>query len=668
MTDRLRFRQIHLDFHTSELIEDIGKDFDPEEFAATLVKAHVNSITCFARCHHGMIYYDSQADPERVHPHLVEKDLLKKQIAACHKNNIKVPVYTTVQWDEYTALRHPEWLVRKPDGTLEGEYFTKPGFYQRICVNTPYIDFLKKHVTEFVSELDCDGVFFDIVSELDCSCTYCLASMKKMGLNPLKEEDRKLHARIVMNRFKKEMSDLVWSIKPGILVFFNSGHVSFKDKVPSKDTYSHFEIESLPSGGWGYAHFPVTVRYTRNLGKDYLAHTGKFHTSWGDFHSFKNPEALQYEVFRMLALNSKCLVGDQLEPCGRLSLPVYDLIGKVYEQVEKKEPWCANAKPVTEIGVLVPTDEKSRVSSSQAAIENILDQLSYQFDFIDEEMDFSRYRLLIIPERVTIGKEFENKLGKYLDNGGKVIAVYDALFDRLDIKVINETTDDDGEPVKGKFMPRNGFADYIIPNDIIGKSLYKTEYVMYVKGLETKAVKGTVLVNAYSSLFNRSYYHFSSHAQAPSSHKVEYDAIVLNSKKNAIYFSHPIFEIYNKKGPKWIKEILKDAIGLLMKGTKLISHDGPSTVLTTINHQPDMKRYVVHILNYIPERRCTDIDLIEDIIPLYDLKMNVRLPEDITCIRIVPEEKDIKFRTSGKGVSFRIDKVKGHCMVELGYK
>jgi hypothetical protein len=667
MTDRLRFRQIHLDFHTSELIEGIGRDFDPKEFAATLKKAHVNSITCFARCHHGMIYYDSKLNPERMHPHLVEKDLLKKQIETCHKNNIKVPVYTTVQWDEYTALRHPEWLVRKPDGTLEGEYFTKPGFYQRICVNTPYIDFLKKHVIEFVSELDCDGVFFDIVSELDCSCTYCLESMKKMGLNPLKEDDRMLHARIVMNRFKKEMSELVWSIKPGILVFFNSGHVSFKDKVPSKDTYSHYEIESLPSGGWGYAHFPVTVRYTRNLGKDYLAHTGKFHTSWGDFHSFKNPEALQYEVYRMLALNSKCLIGDQLEPCGKLSEPVYDLVGKVYEQVEKKEPWCTNAEPVTEIGVLVPTDEKSRVSSSQAAIESILDQLSYQFDFIDEEMDFARYRLLIIPERIIIGKELENKLGKYLDNGGKVISVYDALFDRLDVKVVNETVDDDGEPVKGRFMPRNGFADYIIPNDIIGKSLYKTEYVMYAKGLETKAVKGTVLVNAYASMFNRSYYHFCSHAQAPSSHKVEYDAIVLNHKKNAIYFSHPIFEIYNKKGPKWIKEILKDAISLLMKDTKLISHDGPSTVLTTINHQPYLKRYTVHILNYIPERRCTDIDLIEDIIPLYDLKMNVKLPEYISSVRIVPEGKDIRFRTSGKGMSFKIDKVEGYCMVELGY-
>ena len=34
--DFLPFRQIHLDFHTSEAIPDVGADFDPDEFAATL--------------------------------------------------------------------------------------------------------------------------------------------------------------------------------------------------------------------------------------------------------------------------------------------------------------------------------------------------------------------------------------------------------------------------------------------------------------------------------------------------------------------------------------------------------------------------------------------------------------------------------------------------------
>ncbi|HRL14575.1 MAG TPA: hypothetical protein PKX07_22015, partial [Aggregatilineales bacterium] len=54
------FRQIHLDFHTSEHIVGVGDKFDPEQFARTLADARVNSINCFARCHHGYLYYESK--------------------------------------------------------------------------------------------------------------------------------------------------------------------------------------------------------------------------------------------------------------------------------------------------------------------------------------------------------------------------------------------------------------------------------------------------------------------------------------------------------------------------------------------------------------------------------------------------------------------------------
>ena len=105
---QLRFRQIPLDFHSSEHIESIGSNVDPDEFAETLVKAKVNSITCFARCHHGWLYFDSKNFPESKHPHL-KNSLLSQQIEPCHNRGIRVP--TTVQWDHYTATRHPD-IVR----------------------------------------------------------------------------------------------------------------------------------------------------------------------------------------------------------------------------------------------------------------------------------------------------------------------------------------------------------------------------------------------------------------------------------------------------------------------------------------------------------------------------------------------------------------------------
>ena len=50
-------RQVHLDFHTSEKIDNIGSKFDKKQFQDCLKKGHINSITVFAKCHHGMMYY-----------------------------------------------------------------------------------------------------------------------------------------------------------------------------------------------------------------------------------------------------------------------------------------------------------------------------------------------------------------------------------------------------------------------------------------------------------------------------------------------------------------------------------------------------------------------------------------------------------------------------------
>ncbi len=47
----MNFRQVHLDFHTSEKISGIGKKFDKKQFQESLILGHVNSITLFSKCH-----------------------------------------------------------------------------------------------------------------------------------------------------------------------------------------------------------------------------------------------------------------------------------------------------------------------------------------------------------------------------------------------------------------------------------------------------------------------------------------------------------------------------------------------------------------------------------------------------------------------------------------
>jgi hypothetical protein len=160
-----------------------------------------------------------------------------------------------------------------------------------------------------------------------------------------------------------------------------------------QSAYTHFELESLPSGGWGYLDFPLKQRYVRTLGIEAMGMTGKFHTSWGDFHSLKNPAALEFETSLMLALNAKCSIGDQLHPSGRIDRATYELIGEAYAKVEKKEPWCVDARPVSDVGVLTPEEfiggaARTLPAASWGAVR-MLTELRAQFDVLDSKSDFA---------------------------------------------------------------------------------------------------------------------------------------------------------------------------------------------------------------------------------------------------------------------------------------
>ena len=145
---KLRQRQIHLDFHTGPAIADVGADFDAKAFARTMKRAHVNSVTVFAKCHHGHLYYNTNR-AER-HPGLPKNlDLLRGQVDALHAEGIRAPIYISVQCDEYAANTHPDWVRVNPNtGQVKwGDSVFKPG-WQILDMSSPYQDFLAEQTPE----------------------------------------------------------------------------------------------------------------------------------------------------------------------------------------------------------------------------------------------------------------------------------------------------------------------------------------------------------------------------------------------------------------------------------------------------------------------------------------------------------------------------------------
>ncbi len=653
--EQLRLRQVHLDFHTAGMVENIGLDFDPEEFAQTLEDAGVDSITCFARCHHGYLYYPSKLMPERIHPNLKQPNLLGEQIEACHKRNIRVPIYITVQWDQMLAEQHPEWRVIEESGKPEGTPPYSAGFYRRFCLNTPYVDFLKAHVKEVIEMLPTDGIFWDIVAPMDCSCPKCKADMIARNLDPSDKQTRVDFGKEVEAKFMRDMTAYIRTLSKDCTVFYNAGHIGPRHR-DLQDAYTHFELESLPSGGWGYMHFPLTARYARTLDLPFLGMTGKFHTSWGDFHSYKNQAALEYECFQSIALGGGCSIGDQLPPNGKICKTTYELIGSVYNQIKAVEPWCTKVKPVTQIGVITPeaftlaSGHGSLPKSSQGAVR-ILQELDHQYDIIDLQADFKDYELIIVPDEISITDELRDRLERYVAEGGKLIAL-DKAGDNLPCMGIKYEGPSAYCP---NFLHvRDGFA-----------GLPDADHVVYEQGSQVSACEGTtVLADTIGSTFNRTWEHYCSHRHSPSTGEVLGPAVTI--KDNCIYLSQPHLTQYQLNAPRWCKQIVGAAIDELL--TKpMLKTNAPSHLFTAVNEQVDQSRYVMHLLNYVPQLKSEQIEIVEDIIPLHDVTVTLNLPKPITKATLVPEGVEVPVTETEAGQVIELAKLNNKQVIELSY-
>ena len=648
----MRFRQVHLDFHTSGLIPKLGGRFDKKQFQAALKAGHVDSITIFSKCHHGWAYHPSKAN--RIHPELTF-DLLGAQLEACREIDVNAPVYISAGFDEKEVLDHPEWLSVAP-GSNASDVFTRAG-YHLMCYNTPYLDVLAAQVEEVMEKYNPCGIFLDISNVRMCTCASCVKSMLEKGMDPTNMDDVLKHGEEVYANYCRRMEAAVRKYSATATIFHNAGHIAHgRRDIAGYDT--HLELESLPTGGWGYDHFPMSSAYTRTLGMEFLGMTGKFHTTWGEFGGFKHPNALIYETGLSLACGACISIGDQLHPSGEMNMSTYNLIGKAYELVEKKEPFCVGAENIADIAVLSceavlgsGVAGHNNASDSNTGANRILLEGKHLFNFIDEEEDFGKYRLLILPDQILLCEKLTARLEKYIENGGKLLLTGVSGLD-MDMK---RFTLDVGADFAGFSSVR---PDYMIPAfDAVNG---ETAYVMYSQGMLLENITGEVFASRQASYFNRAYNHFSSHQHTPN----DVDAPLMPAavrKGSIAYIGWNVFEDYATKGELVCKELALHAIDMLLGDERAIITDLPDRGVTTVTKQNG--RTIVHLLFAHTTVRGKGIEVIEDAVTLRGVNAAVKLNKAPEKVYLAPEGKPIDFEWDGSRVKFSVPEVTLHQMI-----
>lgn len=609
-------RQVHLDFHTSPHIPDVGCEFDARMFASTMKQARVNSVTIFAKCHHGMCYYPTKTGVS--HPAIGKRDLLGEQIEALHREGIRAPIYTTIVWEENVAQRFPEWRQLTREGRFAGWQVGpdgKPGHVATWQFNNfldpRYQDYIEAHVREICGRYgkDVDGFFFDILFFANNAC-WSDASVAFREKHGLTADDLDAFVRfqgIAQREFAKKFTRLVRGLQPRATIFYNAQNDANMDPQAGPRTreefQTHCEIESLPSGFWGYHHFPRMARAQSTWGKPWLGMTGRFQKMWGDFGGIKPQAALEYECFRCQALGGANSVGDQLPPRGTLDPAAYELIGAVFSQCEAAEPFYEGSDFVApRVGIFSASHAGHDGGKSEEGAVLMCEEAHYDAALLDGLDTLAGLNLVILPDSTVVTPALARKLAKFHAGGGKLIVSHRAGFDADGRWALN-------------FLPlkfageADKFPTFWRARKAFDPALSMSDRVFYGAGMNVVPGKGVkTLIDRVPPYFRRTAVTFSSHFQTPPVAKPgKFPAVVAGG--GFVYFADPVFSEYRQAGniaarDVW-KRVMRDLIGPAPFGDGL-----PTTVAVYPRRRG--KDLLLTLLHYIPVRKAMDIDVIEE--------------------------------------------------------
>ena len=656
----LPLRHLHLDYHTSEHIALIANEFDRASFQAGLRLARVASVNLFAKCWHGWSYFPSTTNP--VHPGLTF-DLLGAQIEAAQAIGVQTVVYISTGPDEKDAQRLQSELKHERDGTLQrNPDFTHAGFHM-FCLATRFRERVLATIAEVLVRYPCAGLWLDGAAfDPPCWCDTCRARMATEDIDPDNSAAVLGLSRGVFESFGDEVQALVDQHRPGISIFHNSGHIPPGQRSAGR-IQTHFELESLPTAGWGYDHFPISARHVRTWGKSFLGMTGRFHRGWGEFGGYKHPDALRWEAACCLAYGGGISIGDQLHPNGRMDLAACALIGAACEAVEAVEPWCVEARALVEVGVLiseavdhrsVPSNQPHYGHATVGALR-LLEECQIQFDIIDAEADFNAYRAMVLPEGVRIDTSIRDRIRAFVANGGRVLACGDGGLDASGSWPVDLGATWHGVADVEPTFYRPLFA---VPdwqrNDLLCQGVAH----------ELSLASGTVLAWRRASVFPRRAERFCSHAHAPSAGVDLAPGLVTGP--DGVVVGWNICSDFAVNGNAATRTLFAEAMHRLLDGRQLVRSSLPPGGLVALTHQVTQRRTLVHVV-WAPRRRKGDIEVIDEVPVLSGITVTLTLPHLPIRATFVPDGTQLTLTPCAAGVRLVVPRLHIHALICLEY-
>jgi hypothetical protein len=684
----LSLRQVHLDFHTPGGVAPIARDFDAASFAETMRGAHVGAVNVFARCHHGYSYYPTSVGT--THPGL-GFDLLGRQIEALHAAGIAAVAYVTIGWDDLAAAREPGWVVVGKDGSLHARRpLTAPSIagglspddggpgaprWSLLDPATGYGDYVCDQVRELCGRYKIDGFWFDICLAVPNYSPWGLAQMAAAAVDAGDDRAAAAFARRREIAFLERVSGLIRELAPDAEVFFNGTADAAMGELIHVQT--HLDVESLATspGLWGYLHYPIVARHARTFGLPFLGMTGRFHKSWADFGGLKTLDQLEYECATILAAGGGVSVGDQLRPSGALDPAVYRLVGRVFERIERLEPWLVGARPAAEVAIVsdprLETFGGQPASAQNPEVEGAAQlflERAIQFDVVDPGADLAGYRLVVLPDGLVVTPALRAALEGQLAQGGSMLVSGTAALGSDGLFAVEAVPVDYLGPAPT--MP----VYFRVDDALAGQSELATDYdyVLYDRASLVRARPGAVAHGSLSAaLFDRTWQHFFSHAQAPVGESLDAPLAVVDGKVG--YLAAPLFRAY-RDHDYWAYADVAAALVRELLSEPLVRFDGPPWIEVGLLRQGPVEaaegeggrpaRWVAHLVAYHPRRTAQSVPHVDHSWPTAGARLGLRMgTAGVARCYLAPDRTDLPFRAEGDYVWIDLAQLPTHTVV-----
>jgi len=636
------------DNHTMPACPDVGANFDAEAFTDRIKRCGVDQLTFHARCNLGMAYYDTKIGIK--HPSL-KYDLFGKLADACKRKDIALIAYLNGGISSAEGLLHREWTTLYFDGREYREPRFTP-YVRTMCYNTPYRDHLIAMVEEIAHNYPVSGFFIDCLAGYPCVCPICVKEMKERGIDWNNKDEVIKFSEFSALRMSRDIAKAARAINPEFQLYFNG--VPFEEQA---EIGTWLECEDLPTAGWGYEYLPVLSHYMRTLGdKPIMNMNGRFY-DWGDFGGLRPEAAIKSELLYGLANGMRPNIGGHFHPRGDLENAVLDRIEKIYKELQTMERWFDNAKNLTEIAI-VYSGKVQNIGGNKPlkSAVRMLSELKQQFDVVTEFSDWSKYKVLVIPDDIIFNEEITRRVKAHIAAGKAVISSGSSGLNQGKIQFALE------EEWGIKFKKECDFDPaYFTVGKNFNRSLPDMPLSLYSSGIDVEPLPGTsVEANLIKPYYNRGWDGEYAFYYNPPEKVTDKPALTVNGE--VAHFSHRIFSGYYDQAPVELRTVFGNVLDKFLPDPLIKQENLPSFSRVFVTEQPG--RRMVHLLSYVPELRGSKTQIIEEPIELHDVKISLRNDgKTPKKVYLAPERKSLPFRIIDGYVNVTIPVSNGYSLV-----